>query len=1133
MTGDALTFWTPTGSTLFSRSARPGSDGHRHGPTVSATVATASASPTPSATDGPQADAADLDRLAAAVVIVLFRYGHPIIEVDLALDAAPDIEGDGGEVNGDQGHGSPPSTRRLVLAPTLDTPADAVLAALAPFAADPSPNPDAGGTRVRIAAGAGSAGAADAAPAGDGPADGVLAVGADHESLWSRGCRTPLGAVEPAAFLGHVASVLDALPTGSVERPPATAGPTVADIELLTAEEQQALDRWNATGTDLPPLALADAFERQVDRTPDAVAFRDDVRAVTYAELDRQANALADEFHRRGMGAESVVGLVTGRTIDAGTTIVATFKAGAAYAPLDGSQPAARLATALGQVAPDLLVVEARFRAVVDEALDRRGETLPVLALEELVALEPSRQRPVVFRGLDDLAYILTTSGSTGVPKAAMIDQRGLMNHAWAMIDALDLDPTTVVAQNAPLSFDISVWQILTPLLNGGQVCFAPDEARYDPRALFSWLHRQDVTILQIVPSLMATVLAVADEATDLTLPPSLRWLIPTGEALPPDVARRWFARFPAVPLVNAYGPAECSDDVTLHVLEGPPARDETIVPIGHPIANLTVDVVDDAGHRAPVGVVGEIVVGGIGVGRGYRNDPERTDRAFFPDPDHPGRRRYRTGDLARRRPDGALLYEGRVDHQVKLNGRRIELGEIEAALALQPAVDGAVVGLVDGALAAWITTAEQARPLDREALRAALANRLPEFLVPGRVVALDRFPLNPNGKIDRSRLPAPTDADLLRPRTAREEPATPTEVALAAIWRDVIGVDPGRGDDFFDHGGSSLTAAVVLYEVNRRLGADLPLAAPIDNPTLAQLAALIDRARASDRSTAALVELQPRGDRIPLFLAPGQGGSVLGFLPLSRIIDSDQPVFGLDLQRRRSEPSPDQSFAGLVDRYHGALKERFPDGPYVLGGFCMGGDVTLELARRLRREGDEVPLVVMLQSEHPDYPVPRPGIGRLRRLLTTVADRARFEAATTRALPRNQRLRYLTDDLGARSVAKVTVRLERLGARAGLVGTGRRPGSEAFQRDRWYRADGAAYRHHRFEPYDGDVLVVRAARQPAGIVPNPSLGWDAVVRGRLETAEVPGWHWNFLRRPQIDGVAQALSRALDEVNRR
>jgi amino acid adenylation domain-containing protein len=534
--------------------------------------------------------------------------------------------------------------------------------------------------------------------------------------------------------------------------------------------------------------------------------------------------------------------------------MLALFKIGAAYMPLDPALPDERLA---------LLVRQARVPLVLTLAghADRLAALVPDTPLlcpdREAAALaaRPAQAPDGVRRDPARLAYVLFTSGSTGLPKGVMVEHRGMVNNLRAKIRDHGLGAADTLAQTAPPGFDISVWQFLAAPLTGATVRIFGDEIAKDPAALLRHVEAERISVLEVVPSLLRFMLdeAQAEGEAAPTLA-ALRWLSLTGEALPPALCSAWFARYPRIPVLNAYGPAECSDDATHHILTGPLPPQATTVPIGRALPNVRLYVLDRHLQPLPVGVAGELCIGGIGVGRGYLHDPERTRAAFHPDPwaGQPGARLYRTGDLARWRADGTLEFLGRMDFQVKLRGLRIELGEIEATLERHPAVQQSVVVVHTDArgephLVAHVGSDRDDAGLAAE-LRAHLAQHLPAYMVPAWVLRHETLPLTPNGKIDRRRLPAP-DTAAGGDATGFIAPVTATEVLLAEIWREVLRVEAvGRHDHFFALGGHSLLATQVVSRLRRQLGIELPLRGVFAAPTLDALAGQIDLLLAQQR---------------------------------------------------------------------------------------------------------------------------------------------------------------------------------------------------------------------------------------------------------------------------------------------
>ncbi|WP_437576665.1 amino acid adenylation domain-containing protein [Sorangium sp. So ce887] len=675
-------------------------------------------------------------------------------------------------------------------------------------------------------------------------------------------------------MLGHLVELLSEM----ARRPEARLG----DLALLNERERrQLLLEWNSTKSAEPAApSYVSLFEAQARRTPDAEAVTCRGRRLTYAALNRAANQVAHALRAQGVGPDTIVAVLESRDIELVVALLGVLKAGGAYLPLDPHQPEQRIAGVVeASRAPVVVTSEAwvprlaKALAHLPEPARPRFVTRERLAAQRGPAPVPVDDLPRL-AGPGHLAYVIYTSGSTGVPKGAMVEHAGMLNNVWGKIPALELGASDVIGQTASQCFDISVWQLLTALLCGGRVHIVPDEIVGDPRRLLEEAEAQGITVLELVPSLLRELVGAEEDAPRLA---RLRWMLPTGEALTPDLCRRWFARYPRVPLMNAYGPAECADDVALHAITAAPGPELVHVPIGRPVPNVKLYVVtgDDL---APVGVTGEICVTGIGVGRGYLNDPARTAEAFVPDPfgDVPGARMYRTGDLGRRLADGTLEFSGRRDHQVKIRGFRIELGEIEARLAQHPEVREAVVAVREerssGKRLVAYVVGEGSAPPAPERLRDFLKETLPDYMVPPVFVALSALPLTPNGKVDRKALPAPEAPAADPGGAAAGAPTTPTEEALAAIWAEVLGLERvGVHTGFFELGGHSLLATQVVSRVRKALGVELPLRSLFDHPTVAELAGDVDRRRGPLAGA-------PAAGAPPLVPAPRQGPLPLSF---------------------------------------------------------------------------------------------------------------------------------------------------------------------------------------------------------------------------------------------------------------
>ncbi|WP_432113204.1 amino acid adenylation domain-containing protein [Streptomyces sp. S1] len=630
----------------------------------------------------------------------------------------------------------------------------------------------------------------------------------------------------------------EALLRGALDRP---ASP-VCDLPVMAADEERRMLA-GPGASDVPfPLdrTFRELFEAQVARTPDAVAAVDADGAVTYAELRADAARCAAALRAAGLRPGERVALLAERSTLFLTAVIGVFMAGGAYVPLDPMYPTARLARILTGSGAVLTAHTRGTRALLDGIVAAGAPAGRTVALEDVLATPAEAPAPVA-DAPDDLAYVIFTSGSTGVPKGAMVEQAGMVNHLYAKIHDLGMTGDDTLVQNASVCFDISVWQFLAPLLLGGRVAIVTDEQAHDPALLWAAARDHGATLLETVPSMLRA--ALADPA--LPKAPGVRLLMLTGEALDPALVRAWLARHPGVPVVNAYGPTECSDDVTHATLTTPPGPLETRTPIGLPVPNMRLYVRDAHGRPVPAGVPGELYVGGVGVGRGYLGDPVQTALRFVPDPygTRPGGRLYRTGDLVRLRADGALEFLGRVDHQVKIRGHRMELGEVEAALSRHPAVrDCAAAALPgpDGELRLVGYVVGDALPPVRD-LRHHVTALLGEHMTPGHLVVLDALPLNPNGKVDRKALPAPDWGSAAGPRT-RVEPRDDVERAVTRVWAEVLGLPGGVGatDDFFDLGGHSLLAVRAVAALRTELSRDIPLRTLFDAPVAEDFAAAV-----------------------------------------------------------------------------------------------------------------------------------------------------------------------------------------------------------------------------------------------------------------------------------------------------
>ncbi|QIO35997.1 non-ribosomal peptide synthetase [Bradyrhizobium sp. 1(2017)] len=628
----------------------------------------------------------------------------------------------------------------------------------------------------------------------------------------------------------------------------------ISRLPLLTAaERRQLLAQGRGAPVDFAKRGNpSERFDRQAKRRPNAVAVSDGRASLSYRDLAQRSQAAARWLTRKGVGAESVVALLAERGPDLLAAMIAVQRVGAAFLNLDPDQPPARLATILGSSCARVLLTGRAQSATAETLLDSLVERIHVAELEDVVA--PAAAKPVraAPRAASSLAYLVYTSGSSGAPKGVMIEQRGLSNHLASLISELGLSARDVIAQTAPQSFVISVWQFLAAPMAGARVHICGNATVQDPILLAQEIEHEGITVLEIVPSLLRVVVERMNEARVRRAFARLRLLISTGEPLPVDLCNAWFARCPKVPLINAYGASECSDDVSLHRLTKAPAAATGNVAVGAPLPNTQLHVLDANLQPLPLGVTGELCIGGAGVGRGYINDPAQSRQRFLPDPfsHRTGSRLYRTGDLARRRADGTIECLGRADHQVKIRGYRIELKEIENVLAGHPNVHAGIVearreASGDVRLVAHIV-ARPGNTSNASELREFLKSRLPGHAVPSAFLFLDQVPLNAHGKLDRSALPAPAQQEVSGPDVALPARGF-TEKVLSDIWIDLLKVESiGVTDNFFDLGGHSLLAGQTMARIARALGVSLPIKTIFEAPTIKELGRQVDAAVAA-----------------------------------------------------------------------------------------------------------------------------------------------------------------------------------------------------------------------------------------------------------------------------------------------
>jgi amino acid adenylation domain-containing protein len=726
------------------------------------------------------------------------------------------------------------------------------------------------------------------------------------------------------------------------------------------------LVEWNRTRADYPrDSCVHELFEAQVERTPDAVAVVFEKEHLTYREFNNRANRVAHHLRKLGVGPGVLVGLCMDQSLERIVGLFGVLKAGGAYVPIDPAYPTTRLAFMLNDANTPVVLTQQNLI-----------ETLPPLPATEVICLDSpdwavageNTVNPKRAGTSADLAYVIYTSGSTGNPKGVMIPHRAVVNVMSWMQSTFPSDERDRVLHQIPFSFDPSVLEILTPLLVGGRLVLARPHGRQDPGYLVQTIVRHQITILHAVPSTLRMLL----EIPDLEACRSLRHVFCGGEVLTKDLARRFFAALDAQ-LHYVYGPTEVA--ITSVFYSIPRDCSYEIIPIGRPVANTQAYVLD--GHRRPlpIGVPGELYLGGAQVGRGYYNRPELTEERFIADPFNriPGARLYKTGDLVRLLPNGTIEFLGRVDRQVKIRGHRIELGEIETAMRLHPAVEEGVVVVREGApgdkrLVAYVRPESPSPTLLRE-LRIVLKERLPAYMVPSAFVFLDAFPVTPNGKLDVEALPQPLagsydceEGELFVP------PRTPTEEMLAGIWREFLKLKQvSVHDNFFELGGHSLMIVQMIRKINVAFSVSLGVPELYHNPTVEKLASVIVAQQPMSRRGPRAFQLQQgKGERPVYFIYAGPNE-----FRLAQLMGERYPIFGIEVPWRltwldalaNNQTSAFPSFDQLVAPYLAVLSSHARSSRCLLAGHSFGGLIAFEVAHQFQKQGGDVDLMILFDT--------------------------------------------------------------------------------------------------------------------------------------------------------------------------
>jgi amino acid adenylation domain-containing protein len=900
----------------------------------------------------------------------------------------------------------------------------------------------------------------------------------------------------------------------------------VSQLNLLgSLERQQILVKWNQTKADYPRNERVHTlFEEQAARVPDAIAVEFGSHTLTYAELDHRANVLASELQKKGLKPEALVGLYVDRSLEMVVGLLGIVKAGGAYVPLDPSFPKDRLAFMAADAQIPFLVTQ---KGLLPELPEHQAQVLCIDALDFAQPASPH----LCTASASDLAYVLYTSGSTGRPKGVQISHRALVNFLYSMRREPGLREEDILLAITTLSFDIAGLELFLPLIIGARVVIAPRDVTVDGPPLAKLIANCGATVMQATPATWRMLIDSGWQGDG-----RLKALC-GGEAFGPDLTEQLLKR--CGELWNMYGPTETTIwSTTERLLPG------QIITIGRPIANTQVYILDGNAQPVPAGVTGELFIGGDGVAIGYLNRPELTRERFISNPlnSEPGDILYRTGDLARFRADGRIEFLGRGDHQVKIRGFRIELGEIEASLSRIDGVSRAVVvaredtpgnkrlvayvvpkvwkvGEDQDTAAVSIADDPSLPALDSAKLRAELRSNLPEYMIPSVYVFLESLPLTANGKVDRKALPRPNHSSGVA--QSYEAPRGAIEEKLAGIMASILNVPRvGRGDSFFDLGGHSILAVTLFNEIDRVFGKRLPLATLFRSPAVEGLATALESGHDRSDEWPSLIPIQPHGSKMRFFCVHGAGGNVLLYRDLARHLGTEYPFYGLQSQGLDGKASPLETVEAMADKYLREIRGLQPEGPYYLGGYCLGGTIAYEIAQRLRADRQEVVLVALLDTYN---------FARMEppRLFGYLWQKMEFHFGNLIRLPLRNWPGYFSNKLRVARDGELASLWKAL--RSVLRTNGAAHGFRSIEASVQEVNDRAAEAYQP-KPYAGRVALFKP-QVNYYFYPDPQMGWGDLVTGGLPIVELPVNPHAMLVEPYVQILATRLKEEMEKAN--
>ncbi|BAU67247.1 amino acid adenylation domain-containing protein [Stanieria sp. NIES-3757] len=892
----------------------------------------------------------------------------------------------------------------------------------------------------------------------------------------------------------------------------------------------------NQIDNDLPKACIHNLFETQVEKTPNAIAvcFKD--RQLTYQELDDHANQVAKYLQTLGVKPEVLVGICLERSLEVIIAILAILKSGGAYLPLDPAYPQERL---------DYIIQDAKISIILTQQHLKKQlpqESIKVIAIDtEWQTIICSQQENLVRHdNPDNLAYVIYTSGSTGKPKGVAIAHHALVNFCQAAVQEYEINDRDRILQFASLSFDASVEEIYPCLIAGGTLVLRTQEMGYSSSLLLQKCHDYGITILDLPTAFWHLLTSELEQNSQLQLPESIRLVIIGGEAVNAKKVASWNRLVgTSCQLINTYGPTEATVVATIYKIPSQ-IHNLATIPIGKPLPNVQTYILDDNLQPVVIGIPGELYIGGMSLARGYLNNPELTAQKFISNPFLNGEAQkrksegeisndlppppllYKTGDQTRYLSDGNIEFLGRIDNQVKIRGFRIELGEIEAVLEQHPLVSQTVVVAQEDRsnnkrIVAYIVPQSNSVPT-ATILRQFVQTKLPEYMVPSAFVILASFPLTPNGKIDRKALPIP-DRVSQPLETTCVNPRNNVEVKLVGIWEKVLGIKPiGVKDNFFELGGDSLQAVRLFTEIERAFKQKLPIVSLLETPTIEELA----KQMFSDQKSClwrSLVPIQTNGSKPPLFLVHARGTSVMLYRELARYLGSEQPVYALQPRGLNGEEKPLQQVEDMAKYYIQEIKTIQPEGPYLLGGYSLGGTIAFEMAQQLTQQGEKISLLALLDCQGPNFCTRLPFFNRILLHLQNIGQQKHHYVITKSISWIRWNLRELQYNL--QRIAILSLQIAQLplpfSLRNLLIEDLNSKAAEIYQP----------------KSYQGKITLLRAVDWLGGIgyQVDKYLGWSSLAREGVEIYEVPGDHLSMFKATNLPILAEQLKICLDRIS--